>query len=594
MRKLIVFLLLINTFSSVYSQNVAINTSGNPPDGSAMLDISSADKGLLIPRMADPTSISSPATGLVAYSTTTNSFWYYNGSSWNEIGSGGSNGGTLDDAYDYGGSGAGRIITADAGAVEINNGANTAHFINTSDVANFTNGSDIVSLVTTGNSVATITTGSKERSLTLTNTNTNSYGLYAENSNTGVAIYGEVTNTSNQYSAIQGVSNYGTTTNGVYPSGVSGYFDGSGMGVGVWGETNGNGSSAGAGIYGNAKNNNFGVKAYSKDYPGLDVTTGSTNQAMQVYSNGPSYTNPAFYSIGTLQFDVSSSSAPAVHINNIGGGEPSVTPSSGDYGSIGTSTYYWYRIYVDNLYYKNAYNFKKSPIPLNDTLNELIISDINKITPVFYQPSKTTTRIIDGKEYFFQPNLELGLKIDELPDYLLDNSFSMVSISGLATLSLAGVKYNHNEINKLKQTISDFGIVEMNSSEIWIEFNDEFSSKLDDDNTPTVTLTANRPDANIYISEQNDKGFKIVVKGNTENLKINWIAMAKIGTQNDATDFEQKISPEIYRQLRVPEKIKEKAIEIHQQPSQQPRMQLLGDGNTNPPKNKRIDNAKNK
>ena len=585
MKNLIILSFLIFSFSSVFSQ-VAINTSGNPPDGSAMLDISAANKGILIPRMADPTVISGPATGLMVYNTSTNSFWYYNGSAWTQIAAGGGSG-TLDEAYDWGGAGAGRIITADAGAVEINNGSNAAHFINSSDVANFTNGSDVVSLVTTGNSVATITTSSKERALTLTNSNATSYGLYAENSNTGVAIYGEVTNTSNQYSAIEGVANYGTTTAGVYPSGVSGYFDGSGMGVGVWGETNGNGTSAGAGIYGNATNNNFGVKAYSKDYPGLDVSTGSTSQAMQVYSNGPSYTNPAFYSIGTLQFDVSSSSAPAVHINSIGGGEPSVTPSLGDYGYVGTSTYYWYRIYVDNLYYKNAYNFKKAPIPLDDTLNELIISDIDKITPVFFQPNKTTSQIIEGKEYFFQPNLELGLKIDELPDYLLDNSFSMISISGLATLSLAGVKYNHTEIQKLKQTISDFGIVEMNSNEKWVNFNDDFSSKLSDNNTPTVTLTANKPDVTLYISEQTNKGFKIVVEGNPENLKINWIAMAKVDAQNEQSNFQQKISPEIYQKLRVPQKIKEKAIKIHQEPAQQPTIKLIGNGSTTPPKNKR-------
>jgi hypothetical protein len=34
------------------SQNVGINATGNAPNSSAMLDIESADKGLLIPRVS--------------------------------------------------------------------------------------------------------------------------------------------------------------------------------------------------------------------------------------------------------------------------------------------------------------------------------------------------------------------------------------------------------------------------------------------------------------------------------------------------------------------------------------------------------------
>ena len=51
------------------------------------LDVSSADKGILIPRM-DSTSrnnISNPAIGLMVFDSTTNSFWYYANSSWNNI-----------------------------------------------------------------------------------------------------------------------------------------------------------------------------------------------------------------------------------------------------------------------------------------------------------------------------------------------------------------------------------------------------------------------------------------------------------------------------------------------------------------------------
>ncbi len=66
-----------------YSQ-VAINTDGSPANSSAMLDVKSTDKGMLIPRMtqAQMEGISSPATGLSIYNTDVNAVCYFNGSEW--------------------------------------------------------------------------------------------------------------------------------------------------------------------------------------------------------------------------------------------------------------------------------------------------------------------------------------------------------------------------------------------------------------------------------------------------------------------------------------------------------------------------------
>lgn len=71
---LIVFSSAIIYFIPLKAQNVAINTTGNNPDVSAMLDIVSSDKGLLIPRVSltstsDNTTVSSPATSLMVYNT---------------------------------------------------------------------------------------------------------------------------------------------------------------------------------------------------------------------------------------------------------------------------------------------------------------------------------------------------------------------------------------------------------------------------------------------------------------------------------------------------------------------------------------------
>ena len=60
---------------------VAVNTSGNDPDASAMLDISSTSKGILIPRTTIG-NVSSPATGLLIYDTSLESLMFYDGASW--------------------------------------------------------------------------------------------------------------------------------------------------------------------------------------------------------------------------------------------------------------------------------------------------------------------------------------------------------------------------------------------------------------------------------------------------------------------------------------------------------------------------------
>jgi hypothetical protein len=74
------------TFSQLLAQdNVGIN---NPnPDASAVLDIVSTDKGILIPRMTEieRTSISSPATGLLVYDNDHNLFFYFDGGGWTAI-----------------------------------------------------------------------------------------------------------------------------------------------------------------------------------------------------------------------------------------------------------------------------------------------------------------------------------------------------------------------------------------------------------------------------------------------------------------------------------------------------------------------------
>jgi len=79
------------------TQGVAINSDGSAPDTSAMLDVKSSNKGVLIPRLAltglhDSATIHFPKTSLLVYNTATAGgltpgFYYWNVNTWTTFGS---------------------------------------------------------------------------------------------------------------------------------------------------------------------------------------------------------------------------------------------------------------------------------------------------------------------------------------------------------------------------------------------------------------------------------------------------------------------------------------------------------------------------
>ncbi len=94
MRHLKLITILCFSIFSLQAQ-VGINETEATPDVSAMLDIASTSKGMLVPRMstAQRNAISSPATGLLVFDSNEKSFWFYTGAAWEEIG------GSLDGIY---------------------------------------------------------------------------------------------------------------------------------------------------------------------------------------------------------------------------------------------------------------------------------------------------------------------------------------------------------------------------------------------------------------------------------------------------------------------------------------------------------------
>lgn len=93
--KSLIFISLIFLSSIVtFSKSVGINEDGSIPDPSALLDIKSTSKGMLIPRMtsAERTGILNPGEGLLVYDNETGSFWFYKAAGWTELIAGGGSG----------------------------------------------------------------------------------------------------------------------------------------------------------------------------------------------------------------------------------------------------------------------------------------------------------------------------------------------------------------------------------------------------------------------------------------------------------------------------------------------------------------------
>jgi hypothetical protein len=85
MKMALLFLVLLSSICR--GQNIGINTTGNPANASAILDVSSTTEGVLIPRMTtvQRDAIAAPATGLVIFNLTTLRFDVHDGLSWHAV-----------------------------------------------------------------------------------------------------------------------------------------------------------------------------------------------------------------------------------------------------------------------------------------------------------------------------------------------------------------------------------------------------------------------------------------------------------------------------------------------------------------------------
>lgn len=91
MKRYLLSLLVLSVFFNTRSaaQSLAINTDGSSANASALLDVKSTQKGVLIPRMSrtERNAIASPAAGLLIYQTGPDSigYHYYDGTRWSTV-----------------------------------------------------------------------------------------------------------------------------------------------------------------------------------------------------------------------------------------------------------------------------------------------------------------------------------------------------------------------------------------------------------------------------------------------------------------------------------------------------------------------------
>ena len=213
------------------------------------------------------TAPTSPTINQAYYNSTDGVSYIWDGSSWQIVAQDGTGGGpsgphnTLNQAYNEGGPGAGRIITANNGAVEINH------------------------------------TGTGTRGLNVTTNQNSSFAIDATNSGTGVAIRARNTNAANTFASLQAETNSTNTLN----SAILGSNSGAGYGVSGQIPATATGTSA---VYGNNLRTNGGSGVRGEGYNGV-VGISSKIDGFGVYGSntGPydatnTYPTAGVYGIG--------------------------------------------------------------------------------------------------------------------------------------------------------------------------------------------------------------------------------------------------------------------------------------------------------
>ena len=304
----------------------------------------------------------SPSLNNAYYNSTQKKSFIWNGTSWQILaqdGTSGTGGGanTLNEAYNEGGAGAGRIINANSGSVEING----------------TNGTT--------------------KALLVTNNQTNAFVIDASLSGTGVAFRGESTNPANTYPSVQAQTNSSDAAN----SAVIG--ENSGAGYAVTGQipTTATGTAA---VYGNNLRTNGGFGVFGQ---GVNGVVGQSAQPL-----------------GFGVYGSNSGTGAADGVNNAVGtygigwvGVYGETTAPGD----GWAGYFTSDVGIDgSLFVIGAGNFNLSDRRLKSNIRPIknALDDIMKIEPKYYTITTKSKLDISSDEIIETEREEFGVIDQEI------------------------------------------------------------------------------------------------------------------------------------------------------------------------------------
>ena len=253
--------------------------------------------------------------------------------------------------------------------------------------------------------------------------------------------------------------------------------------------------------------------------------------------------------------------------------EPHLRPGSAGWGYLGRVQNWWRYVYATSHVTMSQRSLKRdiNPLDENRAIQDLIVSDIDKLRPSLYKYNNETDDLESGNETSYRPQYHLGFILDETPDYIQDSEFGGVDNYALASMSMVGVKQNREDIKALKEgrgqsKITDFGSTVITEETLWVDFDPEFSSQLTNGELPVVNITAHEMGAELALVEKTAKGFRVKRLG-TQPLGIEWIANAKVRSvaqvvANDASNGS--VPQDIMDQLVVPQAAKDKIALIRE------------------------------
>ncbi len=253
--------------------------------------------------------------------------------------------------------------------------------------------------------------------------------------------------------------------------------------------------------------------------------------------------------------------------------EPHLRPGSAGWGYLGRVQNWWRYVYATSHITMSQRSLKRdiNPLDENRAVQELIVSDIDRLRPSLYKYNNETDDLESGNETSYRPQYHLGFILDETPDYIQDNEFGGVDNYALASMSMVGVKQNREDIKALKEgrglsKISDFGSTVITEETLWVDFDPEFSSLLTNGELPVVNITAHEMGAELALVEKTALGFRVKRLG-TQPLGIEWIANAKVRSAAQVAGQDAvggSIPQDMMNQLAVPQAAKDKIALIRE------------------------------